>query len=92
MLLVQFRVRVTDVERLRQAFAAHRERFEADGARNQSLYAVDVGGGVSEVSMFAEWESHDAMHASSERRGPAFQADAGTEGLEWETRLWERIA
>jgi hypothetical protein len=92
MLLVQFRVQVGDVERLRQAFIAHRERFEADGARNQSLYAVETAPGAFEVSMFAEWASHDAMHESSERRGPAFQADAGTEGLEWETRLWERLA
>jgi len=92
MLLVQFRVQVNDVERLRRAFVAHRERFEADGARNQSLYAVELGSGVSEVSMFAEWESHDAMHESSERRGDAFQADAGTEGLEWETRLWRQLA
>lgn len=92
MLLVQFRVRVTDTERLRGAFETHRALFEADGARNQSLYSVDLGAGMFEVSMFAEWESHDAMHRSSERRGPAFQADAGTEGLDWETRLWQRLA
>lgn len=91
MVLVQFRVRVADVERVHGAFVAHRQRFEADGARNQSMYSVDLGPGISEVSMFAEWESHDAMHRSSERRGSAFQADAGTEGLEWETRLWQRL-
>ena len=41
--------------------------------------------------MLAEWDSHDAMMESSEKSGEAFQADAGTEGLEWETRIWHRL-
>ena len=46
----------------------------------------------NEITMLAEWDSHDAMMASSDERGAAFQADAGTEDLEWETRIWHRLA
>ena len=45
----------------------------------------------SEIGFFAEWDSHDQMMESSERSGEAFQADAGTQGLDWETRIWHRL-
>jgi hypothetical protein len=32
------------------------------------------------------------MMESSEKRGEEFQAKAGTEGLDWETRIWHRLA
>lgn len=35
-----------------------------------------------------EWESHDAMHAYSEKTGEDFNSKAGTEGVEWETHVW----
>ena len=35
------------------------------------------------------WQSHDAMHAYSEKIGDEFNAKAGTEGVEWETKVWE---
>ena len=44
------------------------------------------------VSLMAEWDSHDQMHASSEKRGEEFQAKGGTEGLEWETRIWHKLS
>lgn len=36
-----------------------------------------------------EWESHDAMHAFSEKTGDDFNKSAGTEGVEWETHIWQ---
>ena len=89
MVLVQFRVTVPDVDRFKQAIEKWKGSFEQDGARDQRLYQSEAD--PSEVTMLAEWESHDAMMESSDRWGDQFQADAGTEGLEWETRIWHRL-
>jgi quinol monooxygenase YgiN len=74
-------------------------RFVATAAKYASMMA-DMGatrGGVFEdqnepglMTLVSEWESHDAMHAASERFGDAFNAEAGTEGLDWVTNIWER--
>lgn len=86
--LVQMRVEVQDLER----FVATAKRFEpifaAAGARNQAVY--QAAGDSGEVALFAEWDSHDVMHASTEEHGDGFNEEAGTEGLTWETRLWNR--
>ena len=42
------------------------------------------------MSVFAEWDSHDVMHAATEQLGERFNEEAGTEGLTWETRIWRR--
>ena len=67
-----------------------RAKFEADGGRNPVLFTNEST--PSEIGWFADWPSHDAMMESSERHGEGFQADAGTEGLDWETRIWHRLA
>ena len=90
MVLVQFRVTVPDVDRFKAAVEKWKDTFEADGARNQQLYVAEAE--PNEVTMMAEWESHDAMMESSDKRGEDFQADAGTEGVDWETRIWHRLA
>ncbi len=90
MVVVQFRVTVPDVQRLKAAFEKWRDQFEQDGARNQQLFVSEAQ--PTEVTMLAEWDSHDAMMESSDKQGDEFQADAGTEGLEWETRIWHRLA
>ena len=87
--IVQFRVRVPDVERFMAAVQKWRPKFEADGARNAEFYASESD--PNEIGWFAEWDSHDLMMESSERSGEAFQADAGTEGLDWETRIWHKL-
>jgi quinol monooxygenase YgiN len=90
MVLVQFRVKVPDVEAFVAATKELMPLAEQDGARNQALYASESD--PNEMCMLAEWESHDAMMVSSDKRGPDFQAKAGTEGLDWETRIWHRLA
>ena len=87
--IVQFRVRVPDVDRFKAALEKWRPKFEADGARNARLYTSESD--PNEIGWFAEWDSHDQMMESSERYGEEFQADAGTEGLDWETRIWRRL-
>lgn len=90
MVLVQFRVTVSDVDRFKAAFEKHLEEMKSDGAVNPQLWSGEAN--PNELSMMAEWESHDAMMESSDKRGDEFQADAGTEGLDWETRIWHRLA
>jgi heme-degrading monooxygenase HmoA len=83
--LVQMRVKVPDVER----FIATSKRFnplmEEMGAKNQALYQAEND--PSEVTSMSEWDSHDQMHASSEKYGDQFNDEAGTVGIEWETRI-----
>jgi quinol monooxygenase YgiN len=87
--LVQFRVRVSDVDR----FAATSRKFEPifaeEGARNQRIFRSESD--PNEVCSLAEWDSHDQMHASSDKHGDEFNTEAGTEGLEWETRIWHEL-
>ncbi len=90
MVLVQFRVTVPDVDRFKAAFEKHVEEMKSDGAVNARLWVSEAQ--PNEITMMAEWESHDAMMVSSDKRGDEFQADAGTEGLDWETRIWHRLA
>ena len=90
MVVVEFRVRVPDVERLKRTWNKYLAVSEADGARNQQLFVSESD--PQELTMLAEWESHDAMHASTEKHGAEFQREAGTEGLEWETRVLHRLA
>ena len=88
--LVQFQVRVPDVDKFKAAWEEIAPLAKEDGARNQALYQDENDPNV--VSMMAEWDSHDVMHASSEKRGEEFQAKAGTEGAEWETRIWHKLS
>jgi len=90
MVLVQFRVTVPDVDRFVQAYNKHKPFFIEDGGRNGAVYQSESN--PNELTMLAEWESHDAMMESSEKHGEPFQADAGTEGLDWETRIWHKLA
>ncbi|HSJ50349.1 MAG TPA: hypothetical protein VLA90_03560 [Actinomycetota bacterium] len=89
MVLVQFRVRVSDVER----FKATQERFtpvmEKLGGRNHRAYWAESD--PNEVTTFSEWDSHDAMMAATDQFGEDFNREAGTEGLEWETRIWHEL-
>lgn len=89
MVLVQMRVKVSDVERFKATSAKFAPLFEEMGARNQRVYQSESHPG--EVTAMSEWESHDQMHAASEKYGDRFNAEAGTEGLEWETRIWQEL-
>ncbi len=89
MVLVQFRVRVPDVARFKATSDKYTPMFEELGARNQRAYVSESD--TSEVTTFGEWESHDAMMAATDRLGDDFNREAGTEGLEWETRIWHEL-
>jgi quinol monooxygenase YgiN len=87
--LVQMRVTAPDVD---QFVAAHKKfspLFAEMGAKDRRLFRSESD--PNEVTLMADWESHDAMHAASEKYGDDFNKEAGTEGLEWETRIWHQL-
>ncbi len=85
--LVQFIVEnVPDVDHFVEVSKKWAPTMEAEGARNQ-MVAVDENN-PSTVTMTAEWDSHDVMHASSEKHGEAINADMGFGELNWITHLW----
>jgi hypothetical protein len=87
--LVQFRVKVSDVERFREATVKHTPTIAELGGRNHRAYVSESD--PTEVCTLSEWDSHDAMMAATDRFGEDFNRDAGTEGLEWETRIWHAL-
>ena len=89
MVLVQFRVRVPDVERFKAAAQRITPVIEGLGGKNHRAYSSESD--PLEVTTFSEWESHDAMMAATDRFGDDFNREAGTEGLEWETRIWHLL-
>jgi quinol monooxygenase YgiN len=86
--LVQFIVKVDDVDRFVRASEKYAPMNAEMGARNGAVYEDENEPGL--VSAIAEWDSHDQMHAASEKIGDEFNADAGTEGLNWTTHVWHR--
>ena len=87
--LVQFRVTVPDVDQFVTAFEKGEPAMAAEGGRLGAIYAAESN--PKEIGWLTEWDSHDAMMESSEKHGEEFQAAAGTEGLDWETRIWHRL-
>jgi hypothetical protein len=87
--LVQMRVRVDDVNRFKAAYQNWLPQMGDMGGRSMGLYFAESD--PNEISMLEEWESHDQMHEASEKYGDEFNAAAGTEGLDWETRVWHKI-
>lgn len=86
--VVQFTVQVDDVERFVAACGKYASLMEEMGGRNGAVYEDDNHPGL--VSTISEWDSHDAMHVASEKVGDDFNRDAGTEGLDWTTHIWQR--
>jgi len=89
MVLVQFRVRVPDVELFKATQAKYEPIMESLGGHNHRAYFAESD--PNEVTTFSEWESHDAMMAATDTFGDDFNREAGTEGLEWETRIWHLL-
>ena len=89
MVLVQFRVRVPDVARFKSTQAKYVPMMEELGGRNNRAYSAESD--PNEVTTFSEWESHNAMMAATDKFGEDFNRDAGTEGIEWETRIWHDL-
>jgi quinol monooxygenase YgiN len=87
--LVQMRVTAPDVDRFVAAHKKFSPLFAEMGAKDYRVFRSESE--PNEVTLMADWESHDAMHTASEKYGDDFNKEAGTEGLEWETRIWHQL-
>jgi quinol monooxygenase YgiN len=71
-------------------FKAAIDRFSSERPAGQhSSRAFRQQGDPSRVLVVEEWDSHDAMHAFQEKVGDEFNRLAGTEGMEWDVKLWD---
>jgi quinol monooxygenase YgiN len=86
--LVQFIVKVGDVDRFVAASEKYAPLMQEMGGRMGAVYEDENEPGV--MSTISEWDDHDQMHAASEKYGDAFNEEAGTAGLEWTTHIWSR--
>jgi len=87
--LIEMSVRVDDPQRFVMAVGKNRVVMERAGARNVMIARSEADPYV--MLMSAEWDSHKQMHDSSKRSGDLFNHDAGTEGKQWETRVWQLV-
>lgn len=85
---VQFIVKVSDVDRFVATSEKYASMMEAMGSRNGGVFEDENEPGL--MSTISEWDSHDQMHAASEKYGDQFNKEAGTEGLDWTTHIWQR--
>jgi quinol monooxygenase YgiN len=87
--LVQMSVSVEDADRFMAAVEKNRPMMEAGGAKYLMVCRSERDPNL--MMMSAVWDSHDQMHESSEKGGDMFNADAGTEGAEWGTEVWDVV-
>ena len=80
-------VRVSDPQRFIDACKRWEAEMADAGARNLHFYRSESDPNLMLVA--AEYENHDTYHALTEKYGDRFQTDAGTDGLQWETRIWK---
>lgn len=86
--VVQFIVKVSDVDRFVKTSEKFAPMMAEMGGKNSGVYEDENQPGL--VSTISEWESHDQMHEASEKYGDQFNKEAGTEGLDWTTHIWQR--
>jgi quinol monooxygenase YgiN len=86
--MVQYVVKVSDVDRFVTTSEKFAPMMEEMGGRNGGVYEDENDPGL--VSTISEWESHDQMHEASAKYGDQFNEEAGTVGLQWTTHIWHR--
>jgi len=79
-------VKVSDVDRFVATSTKFAPMMEAMGGKRGGVFEDENDPGL--VSTISEWESHDQMHAASEKYGDQFNDEAGTAGAEWTTHIW----
>ena len=86
--MVQYIVKVSDVDRFVATSTKFAPMMAAMGGKRGGVFEDENDPGL--VSTISEWESHDQMHAASEKYGDQFNKEAGTTGLEWTTHIWQK--
>jgi quinol monooxygenase YgiN len=62
----------------------------APGRRSIRVYRGESD--PTRVLVVEEWDSHDSMHRYQARVGADFNKRAGTEGMEWQSGVWEQTS
>ena len=80
------------LSRLPVVFVATSEKFAPmmEDMSGQRGGVYEDGNDPGLMSTISEWDSHDQMHAASEKHGDQFNEEVGTAGLEWTTHVWHR--
>lgn len=86
---MQYSVTVPDPERFVSAVKAFSDRTRGAGARSQRVFRLESD--PVRFCLLEEYASHQAAHEASERLGAEFNREAGTEGAEWDTQVWEPV-
>jgi len=86
-IFVTMTVKPPDGARFEKAFRESPMTGAPDEPRN--MFCARSESDPGRYLLGGEWDSHDAMHRHTERVGADFNARAGTDGLEWETAIWE---
>jgi hypothetical protein len=86
--MVQYIVKVSDVDRFVTTSEKFAPMMEEMGGRNGGVYEDEND--PSLVSTISEWESHDEMHEAIEKYDDQFNEEAGTADLRWTTHIWHR--
>ena len=87
--LVHYEVTPPDSERFLRTAKKYAPLTEQEGGRVIGLYRLESD--PSRFLLLEEWASHQAMHIVSEKYGDDFNREAGTEGVEWETKVWTPV-
>jgi hypothetical protein len=72
--IVQYIVKVPDVDRFVATSDKYAPMMDKMGSRNGSVYEDENEPGL--MSTISEWDSHDQMHAASEKVGDDFNREA----------------
>lgn len=86
--LVQYEVTPPDADRFLKTAKKFQPIVQQEGGKPIGIYRLESG--PSRFLVLEEWESHDAMHIVSDKYGDEFNRDAGTEGVEWVTKIWTK--
>ena len=86
--MVQYIVKVSDVDRFVTTSEKFAPMMEEMGGRNGGVYEDENDPGL--VTTISEWESQDQMHEAIEKYDDQFNEKAGTADLRWTTHIWHR--
>ena len=86
--MVQYIVKVSDVDRFVTTSEKFAPMMEELGGRNGGVYEHENDPRL--VSTISEWESEDQMHEAIEKYDDQFNEEAGTADLRWTTHIWHR--
>lgn len=85
-ILVTMQVGPVDWSKFKAAIDAGRSQ-PAPGRQSSRVFRMRSN--PAQVLVVEEWDSHDSMHAYQDKVGDDFNRIAGTEGMEWQTALWD---